>query len=107
MQYQTIMLSLLEESPTLHHSLCVSRSLLPTLEHTARTLKDRHAYWISALSQEQPERTPEQIASQALEIAVQEMRDALPAESSPSDSLPEPLSLDAAMNFLRQHTPPA
>lgn len=106
MQYQTIMLSLLQESPQLHRSLAASRSLLPTLEQSARTLKARHTYWTQMLRQERPASSETQISSEALEIAVQEMRDALPAASSPSDPS-EACSLDAAMTFLRSSTPPA
>lgn len=107
MQYKTIMLALLEQSPTLHHELKTNRQLLSTLNCMASELKTRHAYWIEALSQERPSSAPQQIASEALEIAVQEMQDTFPDASPQSAPLPEPFSLDAAMTVLRRHTPPA
>jgi hypothetical protein len=48
---------------------------------------------------------PGQISSEALELAVQDLRDLLP-EESPPDGTGAP-SLVAAMAFLRRHTPPA
>ena len=53
----------------------------------------------------QPSSDPHQIASEALEMALQELADRLPSESPPDAN--ETLSLDAAMAFLRRHTPPA
>jgi hypothetical protein len=107
MPYKTLVLALLQQHPTLHQTLRSSGTLLRTLEHSATTLKDRHAYWRHELTQAQPGSDPSQIASQALELAVQDLQDALPADSSPSADTAEPLSLDAAMAFLRRHTPPA
>jgi hypothetical protein len=106
MQYKTIMLELVQQSQELHHELRTRKQLLPAIDRTASELKDRHTYWISRLSQEQPERASEQIASAALEIAVQEMRDALPDGLLPTDPLSEPFSLDAAMASLRPPTLP-
>ena len=107
MHYKTIMLTLLQQSPALHHKLRTSKQLLPALDRTASDLKTRHDYWISLLSQERPESAPEQITSEAMEIAVQEMRDALPNGSPQILPLPEPCSLDAAMASLRPPTLPA
>lgn len=106
MHYQTIMLSLLQEFPALHRTLAANRSLLPTLKQTAHTLKERHSYWTQVFRQERPTNSSEQITSEALEMAVAEMRDTLPAESLPN-GLSEACSLDAAMTYLRQQTPPA
>jgi hypothetical protein len=107
MHYKTIMLELLQESPALHRELTQSKRLRSALDQYASDLKTRHTYWISQLSQEQPQSAPAQIASAALEIAVQESRDALPDALPPNVPLPEPFSLDAVMAQLRQHTPPA
>ena len=57
------------------------------------------------LSQAKPDSDPGQIASQALELALEDLRENLPSESPPSGE--EAFSLDAAMAFLRRHTPPA
>lgn len=107
MQYKTIMLELLQEYPTLHQELRAARQLLPALGRYATDLKTRHLYWIEALRQQQPQSAPEQIASAALEIAVQELRDSLPHDSPPNVLTSEPFSLAAAMAVLRRHTPPA
>jgi hypothetical protein len=107
MHYKTIMLALLQQSPALHHELRLNTQLLSTLNRMASALKTRHAYWTSVLRQERPESAPQQIASEALEIAVQEMQDTLPDASPQSVPLPESFSLDAAMTVLRRHTPPA
>ena len=104
MPYTTLILSLLEQQPALYQELRTSKTLLETLNRLAHTLKARHSHWIAALHQKRPDSAPEQIASEALEIALQEVRDTLPTDSPPSD--PE-LSLDAAMAFLRRHTSPA
>lgn len=107
MHYKTLVLELLQQDPMLYQTLRADRTLRPTLDRTARALKDRHAYWTATLSQKRPESTVEQITGEALEIAVQELRDTLPAESPKDAPLPEPLSLDAAIALLRRHTPPA
>lgn len=106
MHYKTIMLALLQQSP-LHETLKANKQLLSTLERTATDLKTRHAYWIDQLSRERPDSVPEQIRSEALEIAVQDIRGALPDASVVNAALPEAFSLDAAMASLLRHTPPA
>jgi hypothetical protein len=108
MQYKTIMLELLQEFPSLYDQLRTSRRLLPTMESYANVLKDLHTLHRDTLSQTQPGTHPSQIASQALELAVQDLRDTLAAASSPNVDVPEePFSLDAATAFLRRPTPPA
>lgn len=107
MHYKTIMLELVKQSPTLYHELCTRKQLLPTLDRTASALKTRHDYWMSRLRQQQPGSASEQIASAALEIAVQEMRDALPNGLPQTLPLSEPFSLDAAMASLPPPTLPA
>ena len=107
MHYKTIVLELLQQYPELHRELVTSKTLLAPLDRYAADLKARHENWTRTLSQERPESAPSQIASEALEIALQELRDALPAASAPNDDSTEPLSLDAAMAHIRRHTPPA
>ena len=75
MQYKTIVLELLQQTPQIYDQL---------LEN--RTQSD-----------------PSQIASEALEIALSELEDRLTSASPPDDH--QPLSLDAAMAFIRGHTP--
>jgi hypothetical protein len=78
--------------------------LLSTVELYASQLKTRHEAWKDCLSQAKPGNAS-QIASQALEIALAEMENCLPFASPRGDS--EPLSLEEAMAFIRNHTPPA
>ena len=107
MQYKTIMLELLQEYPSLYDQLRTSRRLLQTMERYANVLKDLHSSHMDTLSQTQPGSHPSQLASQALELAVQDLRDTL-AASSPNAAAPaEPCSLDAAMRFPLHPTPPA
>jgi hypothetical protein len=107
MHYKTIVLELLQQYPELHRELTTSKKLLPTLDHYAADLKILHDHWTQTLSRQRPESAPSQIMSEALELALQEFRDALPAASAPNDDSTEPLSLDAAMAHIRRHTPPA
>ena len=102
MQYKTIVLELLQQRPEMHEQLRKDRKLLPTLEIYARELKTSHEAWKEILSQARPGSDPSQIASEALEMALKELEDRLPSES-PQDEQ-EPLSLDAAMAFIRSHT---
>jgi hypothetical protein len=107
MHYKTIVLELLQQHPELHRELASRKTLLSTLDRYAADLKALHHHWTQTLSRKRPESAPSQIASEALEFALQELRDALPAASTPNGDSPEALSLDAAMAFLRRHTPPA
>ena len=105
MQYKTIALGLIQENPELHERLRSSRTLLSTVNSYATELKASHETWKEQLSQSKPGSDPSQIASEAMELAVQELIDRLSSESPTDES--EALSLDAAMNFLRRHSPPA
>ena len=105
MQYKTIVLELLKERTEFHEQLRKERKLLPTLELYAKELRTSHQAWKELLTQMRPGSDQTQVASEALEIALKELEDRLPSESPPNES--ETLSLDAAMAFLRRHTPPA
>ena len=105
MQYKTIVLELLHQRTELHDQLRKRQMLLTALESLARDLKARHETWKDRLTQAKPGSDPGQTASEALEIALQELEDSLPPEFPQNED--EPLSLDAAMAFLRRHTPPA
>ncbi len=106
MHYKAIMLELLEQYPSLYDRLCTSGMLMQTMEHYASELKERHTSWTETLTQEGPGSNQAQIASQSLELALQDLQEALAAASSSNADEPEELfSLDAAMHFLRHHTP--
>ena len=104
MQYKTIILQYLRQRPKIHNQLKSDRTLLPTLDAYAIELKSSHEAWKERLSQENPGGDPSQLASQALEIALQQWMSSLPPDESPNEN--EPLSLHGAMAYLRRHTPP-
>ena len=101
MQYKTMTLELLRERTELYEQLRRANQLLPTLETLARELKASHETWKETLAQEKPESHPSQIASEALELALKELQDGLPPASPPDEGE----TLDAAMAFVRSHTP--
>jgi hypothetical protein len=108
MQYKTITLELLQDQhPKLYEQLRASRTLLAALADYATALKRHHESRMDRLTQARPDGDPAQIASQALELALLDLRDDLLCESPPYATAEEPLSLDAAMAFLRRATPPA
>ncbi|MGH7173840.1 MAG: hypothetical protein ACRELG_26460 [Gemmataceae bacterium] len=101
MMHKTICLGLLEQRPEMYDQLRKRRTLLPTLNRLAGELKARHQAWKRELQATRPG-SDSQIASEAMELAVNELEDRLSA-----DSEEEALAfLDAAMDYLR-HTPPA
>ncbi len=101
MQYKTMTLELLRERTELYEQLRRANQLLPTLETLARELKASHEAWKETLAQGKPESHPSQIASEALELALKELEDRLPSEPPPDEGEP----LEAAMAFVRSHTP--
>ena len=106
MLYKTIVLELIQEQPALHERLCTSRALLPTMNSYASELKTSHTTGgRNGSIQAKPSCDPRQIASQALEIALEELKERL-CSASAADEM-EPLSLDATMSYLLRHTPPA
>jgi hypothetical protein len=105
MHYKTIVLEMLLDRPELRNQLCSKRTLLPTMERYASELKASHEAWKDRLLQRKPGSNPSQIASEALEIALQEIADRLPSATPPNDS--EALSLEGAMAFIRAPMPPA
>jgi hypothetical protein len=107
MQYKTITLELLAQQPRLYHQLQASRTLRLTLDRLATVLRDCHQSWIGRLARTRPGSHPAQLASEALELAIQELQEDLQRASAREDTAAETLSLDAAMAFLLRHTPPA
>jgi hypothetical protein len=101
MLYKTIILRMLQQRPQMHEQLRKERQLLSTVNRYARELKANHEAWKERLAQAKPGTDSRQTASEAAEMALAEMEDRLPTESPPNDQL----SLDAAMAFLRRHTP--
>jgi len=102
MQYKTVALELLRERTELYEQLRLTHQLLPTLETLATELKASHENWKQTLAEAKPGSQPSQIASEALEMALQELENRLPSVSPRDDG--EPLSLDEAMAFVKSHT---
>jgi hypothetical protein len=107
MQYKTICLELIQQRPMLHEQLRSTRTLLSTLDQYATELKASHDAWTDRYSEANPGRDRSQMASVALEMAIQELQERMPAESPPAGDTAEPLSLDAAMAYIRRRMPPA
>jgi hypothetical protein len=107
MLYKTILLELLQgQYPALYERLRSSRTLLSTLDDQAAALRRYHQTRMDELAQVKPDRDPAQMASQAMELAIQDLRDSLPSASEPTDA-EETFSLDPAMAYLTRHTPTA
>lgn len=104
MLYKTICLHKIQDRPQIYDRLLRTRMLLPTLDRYASRLRDSHLAWKDLLAQARPESSESQIASEAAELALQDLTADLPSES-PQDET-ETLSLDAAMAFIRR-TPTA
>jgi hypothetical protein len=103
MQYKTIVLELLQSRPEVHEQLRRERMLLTTMEFYAGELKNLHEAYKQHLAETNPGSDQSQIASQAMELALQELEGILPSDSS-SEEQP---SLDDFMAYLRERTPPA
>lgn len=106
MHYKTIVLELIQEQyPALYEQLRASRTLLATMNDTATALRTAHRTWMAELRQANPGLDPSQVSSEALEMAIEDLRASLPPESSTDET--ETLSLDAAIAFILRPTPPA
>lgn len=103
MQYKTIVLELIKDRPKLHDQLKSNRALLSTVEAIAVQLRDNHLALVEELQQSRPGSAGFQVKSEAMEIVVQEVQQALQDDSSEADTF----SLEEAMEFLRRHAPPA
>ena len=104
MQYKTICLQMIQDRPEMYDRLRRQRSLLATLDQLSSQLKTSHQAWMVLLSQAKPGSSETQIASEALEMALQQLASSFAPLPTDED---EPLSLDEAMAFLRRPTPPA
>lgn len=103
MQYQTIVLGILQDRPLLQNELVANNSLSSTTEKLATQLRDNHLLILGQLQQAEPNQSPIQLSSEAMEIAVNQLLELLTDNQETDTS--ETLSLDGAMAFLKQHTP--
>ena len=99
MLYKTIVLAFLQQRTEMHEQLRKERKLLTTLELYARELKENHEKMTDLLSAI-PGYEPSQIRSSAMELAIKQLEDRLPPVSPDQEAL----ILDAAMEFIRNHT---
>src|SRR5262249_11412634 len=97
--YKTIVLALLQQHPETHDLLRRNRTLLSAANLWANQLKTSHEAWKERLSRARPSADENQIAGEALEIALAELEDSLTSTFPPKGR--EPLSLEGAMAFLR------
>lgn len=105
MLYKTIALELIREDPARYEQLRSSKRLLPAMDAYAIELKDSHEAWKEQLARVRPGSDPRQIASEAMELAIEQLRGHLPC-GSPRDEA-EPMALDAAMSIIRKASLPA
>ncbi len=94
--FKTITLGILEENGR--------KPRMEELDRYARLLKSSHTEWKAHLKQENPNRSNGQIASEALELAIMDLQDCLASDTAPEELQGLPLSLDAAMHFIRNQT---
>lgn len=102
MHYKTIALELLEQQTELHDRLKKERRLKPVMEMCARRLRESHLAWQERLAEARPQSDPAQIASEALELATQELVSHLPSAPQVGDDID--LSLDEAIASIRHPT---
>lgn len=102
MQYRTIVLGLIHRHPQTYQQLCSSRRLLPTADLYAEQLKATHQSWKGRLSKANPHCNSLQLEGESLELAIRDLENYLVAHFQANES--DPLSLDAAMAFLRRRT---
>jgi hypothetical protein len=90
MQYKTISLELLKGKAELYRQLRRKRLALATVETCAAELKASHERWKQAIAKVNPGSHPTQIASEALELAIEELRERLSITVIPKDLAPLP-----------------
>lgn len=102
MQYKTIVLELISQNPELHERLRASKTLLSTVDRYALLLKTNHQAWMERCKS-RPEIDSFHLASEAMEIALQEFETALLHDAEPDEA--ESLSLEEAMAFVGARKP--
>ena len=103
MHYKTITLELLQEEPDLYERLRGGKRLLPAMDAYSIDLKARHEAWEETIARKQPGSDPRQVAAEALELAIQELRDRLLCVSSKGEAEP---TTDTAKGRPKRATPP-
>ena len=108
MQYKTMVLELIQARPEMHDQLRKERTLLATMERTARDLKTRHEELKELLSQPRPGQRPEaRSPAKRWRSRSRNWRTLLPSGSLPDREFTKRFPSRRATAFLRRHTPPA
>ena len=97
--YKKIVMQLIRRRPTLYEDLRKNRSLLRAVDIYARQLKVIHEAWRDTILHANTARSESQITSEALEIAIKELKDDMTSGFPPEGI--DPLSLDGAKAFIR------
>lgn len=77
MPYKTIALALIQEEPALYQTLRQRREVLLAMEASALRLKHSHEEWMELIGRKRPDSDSRQISSEAMEFAIQDLRDHL------------------------------
>jgi hypothetical protein len=85
MKYKTIILELLEQNPDLYRRLKRNRQVRQTMDRLAVDLQRRHLELRSYLQQSQPGAGSSELSSQAMEMAIAELREQLVPLSDSED----------------------
>lgn len=105
-QYKTIALGLIHDRPELYERLRSGKMLLPAMDAYAAELRDLHRRWQEQIARSNPGRSPARTAAEALELAIEGLKERLPSGSGAGEAEP-PSSLDDAMASVRRATPSA
>ena len=103
MHYKTITLELIQDLPELYEHLRSGKRLLPAMDSYSIDLKARHEAWKETIARTQPGSDPRQVAAEALELAIQELRDLLLCVSPKGEAEP---TTDTAKGRPKRATPP-
>ncbi len=103
MHYKTITLELLQERPELYEHLRSGKRLLPAVDSYSIDLKAGHETWKETIARKQPGSDPRQVAAEALELAIQDLRDRLLCVSPKDEAEP---TAGKATGRRRRPTPP-
>ena len=88
MLYKTITLELIQEQPELYEQLRSGKRLLPAMDSYSIDLKARHEAWKETIGRKRPGSDPRQVTAEALELAIEELRDRLLCVSSKDEAEP-------------------
>jgi hypothetical protein len=81
MNYKTVVLELLEQDQDRYERLR-QRRLLATLNALAEELRSRHHHWMDALRPTRRDSDPAQLSTEAMELALSDLRERLRHESA-------------------------